>query len=360
MFSEQGQLLDLPDRNYYSEEPPYVNEAMLRGEVDEAKRLVDAVVKLGFNAITFLHVSFEDYIDYEDLEGPIYPSDDRHRVRSPVFCRYLSELCDYAHARHVEFYLQTYEIQYPSEVDRLYGVRLDSPNLPKVLAARCRELFRRVPLDGLVITPNETHPRCGYRSQQLWQSQGRAGAGRMCQLYDEACRTLGKRAIFRLWRVADNAAAASGGDRPGSGPCHAGNQGHRLRLLSELPYDGHPHQSPGARTRLDGHLRHLPPIRRLGPLLLPGTGLGPAGAGLPRRRCAGDRCLGILVAGLYLSRLGPGLSADAGRLAAVGRFRAGLGWLLECLSHVHAGLHSRPGQRLSSGSLDLGAGCRRG
>lgn len=208
MFSEQGQLLDLPDRNYYAEEPPYVNEAMLRREVDEAKRLIDAVAKLGYNAIAFLHVSFEDYIDYEDLEGPIYPADDRHRLRSPVFCRYLSELCDYAHARHLEFYLQTYEIQYPEEVDRRYGVRMDSPNLPKIIAARCGELFRRVPLDGLVITPNETHPRCGYRSQQLWQSQGRPGAGRMCQLYDEACRGLGKRAIFRLWRVAATAAEA--------------------------------------------------------------------------------------------------------------------------------------------------------
>lgn len=208
MFSEEGQLLDLPDRNYYCDEPPYVDVPRLRRDVEEAKRLVDHVARLGYNTVTFLHVNCEDYIDYQYLEGPIYPPGDRHLERSPVFCRHLAELCDYAHARHLDVFLQLYEIQYPPEVDRLYGVSLESPNIQRIISAKCRELFERVPLDGLVITPTESHPRCGYRSKHLWAGQGRAGAGRMLTLYHNACAAVGKRAVFRLWRIASDAQGA--------------------------------------------------------------------------------------------------------------------------------------------------------
>lgn len=161
MFSEEGQLLDLPDPSYYTEQAPYVDEPRLRKEIDEAKILVDHVARLGFNTITFLHVNCEDYIDYKYLDKPIYTDGDRHLVRSPIFCRYMSELCDYAHARHIDVFLQLYEIQYPLKLDQLYRVDLNSPNIQTVISAKCKELFERVPLDGLVITPTESHPRCG-------------------------------------------------------------------------------------------------------------------------------------------------------------------------------------------------------
>ena len=208
MFSEEGQLLDFPDQSYYAEHMPFVNEPRLRQEVDEAKRLVDQVVRWGFNAITFLHVNCEDYIDYSYLDQPIYDEGDRHLLRSPVFCRYMSELCDYAHARHLGVFLQLYEIQYPPKVDALYQIDLNSPNIQMIISAKCRELFERVPLDGLVITPTESHPRCGYRSKHLWAGQGRSGAGKMLTLYHRACAAVGKKAVFRLWRIASDAAGA--------------------------------------------------------------------------------------------------------------------------------------------------------
>ncbi len=208
MFSEEGQLLDLPDQSYYAEQSPYVDESRVRKEIDEAKRLVDHVARLGFNTITFLHVNCEDYIDYRYLDQSIYAEGDRHLVRSPVFCRYMSELCDYAHARHIDVFLQLYEIQYPPKLDALYGVDLDSPNIQTIISAKCRELFERIPLDGLVITPTESHPRCGYRSKHLWARQGRSGAGKMLTLYHTACAAVGKKAVFRLWRIASDAAGA--------------------------------------------------------------------------------------------------------------------------------------------------------
>ena len=208
MFSEEGQLLDLPDIAYYSDKAPYVNESRLRKEIDEAKILVDHVARLGFNTITFLHVNCEDYVDYKYLDKPIYAKGDRHLARSPVFCKYMSELCDYAHARHIDVFLQLYEIQYPSKLDRLYRVNLKSPNIQKIISAKCKELFERAGLDGLVITPTESHPRCGYRSKHLWARQGRAGAGKMLTLYHNACNAVGKKAVFRLWRIATDAAGA--------------------------------------------------------------------------------------------------------------------------------------------------------
>jgi hypothetical protein len=208
MFSEQGQLLDLPDIAYYSDKPPYVNEQQLRAEIDEAKRLIEHVVRLGFNTITLLHVSCEEYIDYRYLGKRIYGEDDRHRARSPVFCRYLTELCDYAHARHVDVFLQFYEFQYPPKIQASYNLALDGPHIERIINAKMRELFERVPLDGLVITPTEAHPRCGYVARRLWEGKGRAGAGRMMTLYHDACRQLQKRVVFRIWRVATDAPGA--------------------------------------------------------------------------------------------------------------------------------------------------------
>lgn len=208
MYSELGQLLNIPDLNYYSDEAPYVNEERLKREIAEAKQLVDHVASLGFNTITFLHVNAEDYIDYRHLDKEIYPADSRHRQRSPVFCRYLKELCDYAHERHLEIYLQLYEFQYPQELNKKYNLDLRGPDMEKIISAKCRELFERVPLDGLVITPTESHPRCGYKSANLWKRYGLEGAGRMLSLYHKACQASGARAVFRLWRVTTNAEGA--------------------------------------------------------------------------------------------------------------------------------------------------------
>lgn len=207
-FAEEGQLLDLPDLGYYSDRAPFADEARLRRETEELKRTVDHAARLGYNALAILHLGFEDYIDYQDLDQPVYSAGDRHRTRSPVFCKYLTELCDYAHARHLGLWLQVYELQYPPQLQELYGIDLNSPNMEKIVRAKTRELFRRVPLDGLYVTATETHPRCGYRSRTIWQREGARGAAKMITMFTEACRAVGKKVVFRLWRIAANAASA--------------------------------------------------------------------------------------------------------------------------------------------------------
>lgn len=205
IFSELGQLLDIPDIGYYTEQPPYVNERLLREEVDEAKQLIRHIVSLGYNSFAVLNLGVEEYIDYRYLDKQVYAPNDRHRTRSVVFCRYLTELCEYAHSLGVDVYLQVYEIQFPPQLDKLYGVELDSPNIERIITARYKELFERIPLDGMIITATEVHPRAGYQGKQLWRKKGLAGAGRMLTMYHNACKAAGKKSIFRLWRVAGDA-----------------------------------------------------------------------------------------------------------------------------------------------------------
>ncbi len=207
VFSEEGQLLDIPDRGYYTDEAPYVNEGLLRKEADELKKLIREVAALGYNTFALLHLGVEEYIDYRYLDKAVYAPDDPHRQRTPIFCAVLKDLCDYAHALHVDVYLQVYEIQYPQRLHELYNVDLDSPHIARIIHARYRELFERVPLDGMIITATETHPRVAYKSKALWRKKGRAGAARMITLYHNACEAAGKQCMFRLWRIAGNAAA---------------------------------------------------------------------------------------------------------------------------------------------------------
>jgi len=203
-FSEEGQLWDIPDVAYYSDQPPYVNEQRLQEELEELKRLVDHVAREGYNTLVILHLSFEEYVDYKYLDKPVYADDDPHRARSPVFCRYLTDLCNYAHQRHIDVWLQLYELQYPPQLAQHYRVHIDSPDMPKIIQAKCRELFERVPLDGLYVTATEAHPRCGYRSNMIWRATGAPGAAKMINMFTDACHEAGKRVVFRLWRIAGN------------------------------------------------------------------------------------------------------------------------------------------------------------
>ena len=200
-FSEEGQLLDIPDRGYYSDNSPFVNEKILREEVDEVKELIQHIVSLGYNAFSLLHLGVEEYIDYKYLDKQVYSNDDPHRERSEVFCKYLKEVCDYAHSLHVDVYLQVYEIQYPAQLDKLYGIDIDSPNIEQVIIARYRELFERLPLDGMIVTATETNLRLNYPSKTLWEKKGYEGAGRMISMYHKACTAAGKKIVFRLWRI---------------------------------------------------------------------------------------------------------------------------------------------------------------
>lgn len=200
LFSEEGQLLDLPDRGYYSDDPPYLNVDVLNSEVARLKALLPHLLRHRFNGLTILHLNVEDYIDYDLLDRPIYAQDDPHRARSKALCQLMKDFVEHAHSLHLRVYLQVYELAYPPAVGRHYQLTDASEDAAKVIDAKYRELFSRVPIDGMVITATEQHPRCGYRAKRLWSST--EGLARMACFYHRAIvQNCGKRLVFRLWRT---------------------------------------------------------------------------------------------------------------------------------------------------------------
>lgn len=202
MYTELGQLYDFPSVGYHLFEEPWVNHERLEEEKEELKRLIDQVARLGFNTFTIMHVNFEDYITYKYLDKEVYGQDDVHRIKARQFAKHLSDIIDYAHARHIDVFMQVYEFQYPPKLGELYNLDLEGPDIPAIIEAKIKELFEVAPLDGLVITATESLPRSGYKSSKIWGKYGKAGAGKMMTLYHNAGKASGRKVIFRSWMVA--------------------------------------------------------------------------------------------------------------------------------------------------------------
>lgn len=204
IFSYQGTLFGLPDEGYYFRHAPYVNEPLLKEQVEDAKLALRRLLPYGFNTVAFLNLNIEDYIDYELLEDghAVYAADSLHRLRSAIFCRAVSELADYAHMLHMQFFLQIYEFSLPDHLD---GRQLsdDSERTWRLVDAKFRELLSRTSVDGIILTLTEPSPRMAYRGITLWKTP--EGAGRMAShYYDTIVKKAGRRLIVRLWWVTDD------------------------------------------------------------------------------------------------------------------------------------------------------------
>ena len=202
MYTELGQLYDLPSGGYHLLKSPWVNHERFEKEKKELKILIDQVAKMGFNTFTIMHVNFEDYINYKYLDKEVYSKDDVHRIKTKLFAKHLTDVINYAHDRHIKVFMQVYEFQYPPKLAKLYKLDLGNPIMEKIIVAKINELFETVPLDGLVITATESLPRSGYLSVEPWRKYGKAGAGRMMTMYHNATKAIGKTLIFRSWMVA--------------------------------------------------------------------------------------------------------------------------------------------------------------
>ena len=203
IFSYQGTLLDLPDEGFYFRQPPFVNEALLKQQIEEAKASIRHLLPYKFNTICFLNLNIEDYVNY-DLYGNgelVYPPDSLHRMRSRLFCQAISELTNYAHQLHLQSFLQIYEFSLPDHLD---GRQLSdqSSQTWEIVDAKFRELLERTALDGIILTLTEPSPRLAYRGITLWKTP--EGAGRMAAHYHTTIVTrMHRRLIVRLWFVTD-------------------------------------------------------------------------------------------------------------------------------------------------------------
>ncbi|MCC6856992.1 MAG: hypothetical protein IT158_00450 [Bryobacterales bacterium] len=204
MFSYEGTLWNLPDEGFYFRDPPYVNAMVVQRELERSKAAMRELARHSFNRVTFLNLNLEDYVNYDRLGSgfEVYPPDSLHRQRTRVFREALNELADYAHALHMQFYLQVYEFSYPDHLD---GRRItdDSETTWDFVRARYDELLQETRLDGVVVTATEPSPRLNYRGFILWRTP--EGAGRMAsRFHDAIVRRNGRKMVFRTWRVAND------------------------------------------------------------------------------------------------------------------------------------------------------------
>jgi hypothetical protein len=215
-WSEEGQLLAIPDRGYYTADGAAANMSAIASEAAALEaEIVPALLRLKMNTLIVLNSDVEDYVSYDQLpqfmpNAPvIYASNDTHRVRAAgivsVMNPWIAHLRD---AFGIAFMFQVYELSSPPGVclpspggkPALLNCSLGSSDTAALLQARYSELRASLPaLAGVVVTVEDSWaPRAGYEFTVMWTTQPQLPE--VVTLFHDAINgTAGLRMIFRLW-----------------------------------------------------------------------------------------------------------------------------------------------------------------
>lgn len=202
-YSDQGQMLDAPDRGFYLPSGA-LNVSRVSREASTLRALVPMLQEHGFNAFIFEASGIEDFISYNHLGNgsEVYALGDAHRARTDAWQAQLAPFVSSLAADGISPYMMLFDLMYPPALARVRNITsVDSPDLLPVLIARFRELFERLPaLEGLLIYVTDSwFPRAGYEFAQLWTSLPEMA--RTASIYYEALAAAapGKTLIFSLW-----------------------------------------------------------------------------------------------------------------------------------------------------------------
>lgn len=203
IYSDQGQLLDAPDRGYYSPNGS-LNAARVQADIDLAVGLIPELEAHQFTGFMFESSGVEDYINYDHLGGgfDVYPAGDPHRARVDAWARSLNPMLQAFQREELETYVMFFDLMAPPALAAKYNVTsVHAPDLLMVLTAKFRELFERLPTlaGALVYVVDSWAPRAGNQFVQLWRSVEEMAA--TATLYYEAfaAGAPGKKLIFSLW-----------------------------------------------------------------------------------------------------------------------------------------------------------------
>ena len=153
-LSEEGQLLDLPDIAYRTDQgPDYLNSSLVQQECDRLLQLVPSMMQHRFNSLTILHHDMEEYVDYTYLEGvQVYSDTDPHRNRSKALSAIINDFVHKLQAYHLTVFFQPYEVSCPPQLCDKLKLYAGSADLQRVLIARYKEFFEKVDADGIIVT----------------------------------------------------------------------------------------------------------------------------------------------------------------------------------------------------------------
>ncbi len=210
-WSEEGQLLDLPDRGYYTADGSGADTAALAAECAALEaEVVPALLRLRMNALVVLHSDIEDYVTYDALPGylpgapAIYAPSDPHRARRAGIVGVMAPWIARLKAQYgLQFYFQVYELSSPPGVcsgsGSLLNCSLGSPAVAALLTTKYVELAAALPaLAGIFVTVEDSWtPRASYEFSVLWQAQPQLPV--VVTLFHDALAAARLRLIFRLW-----------------------------------------------------------------------------------------------------------------------------------------------------------------
>lgn len=210
-ISEEGQLLDLPDRSYYTVDYQHFNVSLL---IDETLLLeyeiIPAILRLRMNSLTILHSDLEDYVTYDTLPQympnapPIYGPNDPHRTRQKDLIAIIGPWVEHLTNDYgITVYFQPYEFSSPPGMcdnPQYFNCTLGSPDIGNILKARYTEFFSAVPYcAGIVATVTDSwSPRANYTFVTLWTTTAQL-AETATIFYDAIVTTAQKKLVFRLW-----------------------------------------------------------------------------------------------------------------------------------------------------------------
>jgi hypothetical protein len=216
-WSEEGQLLALPDRGFYTPDGSHADVAAIAAEAAALEaEVVPALLRLRMNTLIVLHSDVEDYVNYDALptylpNAPvIYNATDAHRVRREGIVGVMAPWI--THLRNdfgLAFYFQVYELSSPpgvctpssgGAVPALLNCSLGSPATLALARAKYSELAAALPaLTGIFITVEDSWaPRAGYEFSVLLGSTAQM-AQAITLFYNAVVSTAQLAMYFRLW-----------------------------------------------------------------------------------------------------------------------------------------------------------------
>lgn len=203
IYSDQGQLLDAPDRGYYSTNGS-LNAVRVQEDIDLAVGLIPMLQEHAFTGFMFESSGVEDYINYDHLGGgfDVYPAGDPHRARVDAWQGALNPMLETFHEEGLDTYIMFFDLMYPPALAAKYNVSsIHSPDLLPVLTAKFTELFERLPLlsGALIYVVDSWSPRAGYQFLQLWSTVEEMAATATLYYQAFAAAAPGKKLIFSLW-----------------------------------------------------------------------------------------------------------------------------------------------------------------
>jgi len=210
-WSEEGQLLALPDRGYYSADGQQANVTAISAECAALEaEVVPALLRLRMNALIVLHSDLEDYVTYDSLPRflpgapAVYNASSAHRARRAgivgVMQPWLQHLAD---AFGLPFFFQVYELSSPPGVcgaAPALNCSLAAPATRALLQAKYSEVRAALPaLAGIFVTVEDSWtPRAGYEFNVLWSGMPELPSV-VTLFHDAVVQTAGLRMYFRLW-----------------------------------------------------------------------------------------------------------------------------------------------------------------